>query len=76
MNSQGKIVKIYDTDEVHTMNKVWNDYFMHHDIWDMHDIIKGGKVPKEKYADEFLKRIYEDITYDRICYHNMDPIYK
>ena len=76
MNSQGKIVKIYDTDEVHTIDKVYNDYFMEFDIWDMQDIIKGGKVPKEKYADEFLKRIYEDITYDWIYYHKVDPIYK
>ena len=48
MNSQGKIVRIYDTDEVRILNKVWNDYFMESNIWDMEDIIKEGKVPKEK----------------------------
>ena len=76
MNSQGKIVKIYDTDEVQTIDKVWNNYSMEYNIFDMQDIIKEGKVPKEKYADEFLKRIYEDITYDWIYYHKVDPIYK
>ena len=61
MNSQGEIVKIYDTDEVRILDKVWNDYFMESDIWDMEDIIKEGKVLKEKYADEFFKRLYENI---------------
>ena len=55
MNSQGKIMKIYDTDEVCVLNKVWNDYFMESDIWDMEDIINEGKVPKEKYAEKFFK---------------------
>ena len=45
---------------------------MEYDIFDMQDIIKGGKVLKEKYADEFLKRIYEDITYDWVYYHKVD----
>ena len=76
MNSQGKIVKIYDTDEVHILDKVYNHYFMEFDIWDMQDIIKEGKVLKEKYADEFFKRIYENITYDWVYYHRVDPIYK
>ena len=76
MNSQDEIVKIYDTDEVHTIDKVWNDYSMEYDIFDMQEIIKEGKVPKEKYADEFLKRIYEEITYNRVYYHKVDPIYK
>ena len=58
MNSQGEIVKIYDTNKERTLDKVYNNYFMHHDIWDMRDIIEGGKVPEEKYADEFFKRIY------------------
>ena len=59
-----------------TIDKVYNNYFMEYDIWDMWDIIEGGKVPKEKYADEFFKRIYEDITYDQVYYHKVDPIYK
>ena len=66
MNSQGKIVKIYDTDELRILNKVYNNYFMEFNIWNMRDIIEGGKVPKKKYADEFFKRIYKDITYDHI----------
>ena len=64
MNSQGEIVRIYDTDEVRILDKIWNNYFMGHNILDMQDIIKEGKVPKEERADEFFKRIYEDITYD------------
>ena len=72
LNSQGEIVKIYDTDE----ERIYNVYFMDYDIWDMWNIIEGGKVTKEKYANEFFKRIYEDITYDHIYYHKVDPIYK
>ena len=55
-------MKIYDTDEVWTIDKVWNNYSMEYNIFDIQDIIKEGKVPKEKYADEFLKRIYEHIS--------------
>ena len=62
LNSQGEIVKIYDTDEERTIDKVYNNYFMEYYIWDMRSIIEGGKVPKEKYADKLFKRIYEDIT--------------
>ena len=69
-------MKIYHTDEEWTIDRVYNDYFMDYDIWDMWNIIEGGKVTKEKYTDEFFKRIYEDITYDRIYYHKVDPIYK
>ena len=76
LNSQDEIVKIYDTDEVCTFNKVYNNYFMEFDIWDMWDVIEGRKVPKEIYADEFFKRIYEDITYNWIYYHKVNPIYK
>ena len=63
-NSQGKVMKIYDTDEVRVLDKVYNDYFMQNNIMDMQDIIKGGKVPEEERVDKFLKRIYEDISYD------------
>ena len=76
LNSQGEIVKIYDTDEERTIDKVRKDYFMVYNIWDMQDVIEGGKVPKEKYADEFFKRIYEDITYDWVYYNKVDPIFK
>ena len=76
MNSQGEIVKIYDTDKERTLDKVYNDYFMHNDIWDMEDIITERNVAKEEYGDEFLKRIYEGITYDWVYYHKVDPIYK
>ena len=74
LNSQGEIVKVYDTDEERTIDRVYNDYFMDYNIWDMWNIIEGGKVTKEKYADEFFKRIYEDITYDQI-YRKVDSIY-
>ena len=63
-------MKIYDTGEEQTIDRVYNG------IWDMWDVIGEGMVRKEKYADEFLKRIYEDITYNRIYYHKVDPIYK
>ena len=76
MNSQGEIVKIYNTDKEHTLDKVYNDYFMHNDIWDMEGIITEGNVAKEEYGNEFLKRIYEDITYDQVYYHKVVPIYK
>ena len=75
-NSQGKIMKINYTDEVRVLNKVWNDFFMEYDILDMQDIITEGKVLKEKRADEFFKRIYEDISYHRVYHHKVDPIYK
>ena len=68
-------MKIYDTDKVHVLDKVYNDYFMDNDIVDMQDIIRGGKVPEEKRTDEFLKRIYEDISYDQVYCHKIDPIY-
>ena len=42
----------------------------------MQDIITEENVAKEEYGDEFLKRIYEDITYDRVYHHKVDPIYK
>ena len=63
-NSYGNVVKIYDTDEGCILDKVYNDYFMDNDIVDMQDIIRGGKIPEEKRTDEFLKRMYEDISYD------------
>ena len=54
----------YLTDEVRVLDKVYNDYFMDNNIMDMQAIIKGGKVPEEERTDEFLKQIYEDISYD------------
>ena len=32
----------------------------------MLDIITEGNVPKEKYGEELLKRIYEDISYNQM----------
>ena len=55
-------MKIYDTNKERIIDDVYNPYSMHFDIWDMHDIITEGNVSKKKYGDEFLKRIYEDIT--------------
>ena len=74
-NSQGYVVNIYDTDETRDIDKVYNDYFMLNDIRDMQYIIEGGKVPEEKRTDEFLKRIYEDISYHRVYHRRIDPIY-
>ena len=69
-------MKIYDTDKECIIKNIYNPYSMHFDIWDMQDIITEGNVSKEKYGDEFLKRIYEDITYDQENHHEVDPIYK
>ena len=74
VNSNGEVVKIYDNDKERTIDRVYNEYFVNVDIWDMWRIIEEGKVTKERYAEEFIKRIYEDITYDRI-YHKVDTIY-
>ena len=68
-------MKIYDTDEEHILNKVYNDYFMDNDIVDMQDIIWGGKIPEKRRRDEFLKCIYEDISYDEVYHCKVDPIY-
>ena len=68
-------MKIYDTDEERILDQVYNEYFMDNDIVDMQDIIRGGKIPEEKRTDEFLKRIYEDISYDRVWRSKADPIY-
>ena len=48
---------------------------MENDIWDMLDIAQEEKIPEEKRRDEFLKRIYEDISYDRVWRCKPDPIY-
>ena len=63
-NSYGDVVKIYDTDEECILDQVYNEYFMDNDIADMLDIPQEEKIPEEKRGDEFLKRIYEDISYD------------
>ena len=68
-------MKIYVTDEERILDKVYNDYFMDNDIVDMQDIIRGGKIPEEKRTDEFLKRTYEDISYDWVYRRKVDPIY-
>ena len=63
-NSYGDIVKIYDTDKERILDQVYNEYFMDNDITNMLDITREEKIPKEKRGDKFLKRIYEDISYD------------
>ena len=68
-------MKIYDTNEERILDKVYNDYFMDNNIVDMKDIIRGGKIPEEKRTDKFLKRIYEDISYDQVYRRKADPIY-
>ena len=74
-NSQGKVVKIYDTNKTQTIDKVYNDYFMLNNIRDMQDVIEGGKVREEEHTDEFFKRIYEDISYHQIYHRRIDSIY-
>ena len=64
-NSQGDVVKIYDTDESRIIDKVYNDYFMINNIRDMQGIIVGGNVPEEERTDEFFKQIYGDTSYHR-----------
>ena len=68
-------MKIYDTDEERILDQVYNEYFMDNDIADMLDIAREEKIPEEKRTDEFLKRIYEDISYDQVYRHKADPIY-
>ena len=64
INSQGQVVKIYDTDKERVIDRVYNPYTsFHFDMWDMEDIITERKVPKEKYGEELLKRIYEDLDF-------------
>ena len=58
INSYGKTVKIYDTNEIRTLDKVFCQYSMYPNIWDMADIIRNKKIPKEKYGEVFLKKIY------------------
>ena len=74
-NSQGEVIKIYDTDETQTINKVYNDYFMLNNIRDMQNVIEGGKIREEERTDEFFKRIYEDISYHQVYRRRTDPIY-
>ena len=74
-NSQGEVVKIYDTDKTRTIDKVYIDYFMLNDIRDMQNVIEGGKIREEECTDEFFKRIYEDISYQRVYHRRTDPIY-
>ena len=57
LNSYGKVVKIYDTDKERTIDRVFNKYFVNFDIWDMWRIIEEGKVTKERYAEELIKRL-------------------
>ena len=76
MNTQGEIVKIYNTNEERTLDNVYRQYFMDTDIWDMEDVIRDKNVAKEDRGDEFFKCIYEDIAYDRVYYHKVDPVYK
>ena len=70
-------MKHYNTDKERVIENIYNPYTsFHFDVWDMQDIITEGNVPKEKYGEELLKRIYEDITYHRVYHHKVDPIYK
>ena len=74
-NSYGDVVKIYDTDGEHILDQVYNKYFMHNDITNMLVIAKEKKIPKEKRGNEFLKRTYESIKYQRTWRCRPDPIY-
>ena len=74
-NSQGNVVKIYNTDKTRIINKVNNGYFMLNDIRDMQDVIEGRKVREEERTDEFFKQLYEDISYHRVYRRRIDPIY-
>ena len=56
-------MKIYNTDEEQILDEVYNEYFMEKDIWDMLDIAREEKIPEEKRANEFFKRIYGDTSY-------------
>ena len=63
-NSQGQVVKIYNTDKEHVIDRLYNPYTsFHFDMWDMEDIITERKAPKEIYGEELLKRIYEDLDF-------------
>ena len=65
----------YDTDKEQILDEVYNEYFMEKDIWDMLDIAREEKIPEEKRADEFFKRIYGDTSYHRVYHRRTDPIY-
>ena len=59
INSYGETIKIYDTDEVRILDKVFNKYSLHSDVREMLKIIqRRRKVPKDKYGEEFVKIIY------------------
>ena len=58
INSYGDTVKIYDTNEIRILDEVFCQYSLYPDMRDMLRVIQNRKVPKGKYGEEFVKRIY------------------
>ena len=73
--SNGKVVKIYDTDSTQFIESNYDYYKLHRDLEDMDRVIHNKEIPKEKRTDKLLKNIYGDPTYPRTWRHKPDPAY-
>ena len=67
-------MKIYDTDEERTVDRVLYEYQVDTDMWKMWQTIDEVRVTKKRRTEEFIKRIYPEEENDW-KYRKVDTIY-
>ena len=72
-NSNGKMIRIYNTDERCNVDKVYNNYNINDDLRMMLNTIEDVKGTKKRSVDKFIESLYEIDGIRK--YQKVDTIY-
>ena len=72
-NSHGKLIEIYDTDEMCRIDSVYDNYQTETNVQMMLKTIEEVRGTRKRSVDKFVKRFYQEEQYQKYC--KVDTIY-